>query len=239
MRARRRAPSSTQWPREPLCGRLGHSLMTGGKSWIAWATATLAAIVLSYNFVDRPLAYWVHDSLRHYKIFVWMTLPPEWLPPVAVMIVAGLGFYILFINSLSKLAEAALLCSVSLIVTRAAKDQLKVAFGRTWPETWVNNNPSLIHDGVYGFNPFHGGAGFESFPSGHAAPICAVAAILWVYYPHFRVAYLLVAALVMIGLVGTNYHFVSDVIAGAFVGVSVAVFCLSLWRAARQPPKQT
>ena len=29
---------------------------------------------------------------------------------------------------------------------------MKYAFGRLWPETWVDNNPSWIHDGAYGFS---------------------------------------------------------------------------------------
>ena len=61
------------------------------------------------------------------------------------------------------------------------KNGLKFVFGRTWPETWVNNNPSFIRDGVYGFNWFHGGAGYASFPSGHMSVTCALAAVLWIW----------------------------------------------------------
>ena len=57
-------------------------------------------------------------------------------------------------------------------------------FGRTWPETWTHNNPSLIHDGAYGFNWFHGGPGYELFPSGHMAAICAVISVLWNFPKH-------------------------------------------------------
>ena len=39
------------------------------------------------------------------------------------------------------------------------KDQLKVLLGRTWPETWINNNPFWIGNGAFGFEPLHGGAG--------------------------------------------------------------------------------
>ena len=34
---------------------------------------------------------------------------------------------------------ALMTCSISLIVAEAAKNQLKYDFGRTWPETWINN----------------------------------------------------------------------------------------------------
>jgi len=65
----------------------------------------------------------------------------------------------------------ALTWSISVLTTWAMKNQLKVVFGRTWPETWTRNNPSLIRDGVFGFNPFTTGSGYESFPSGHTAAI--------------------------------------------------------------------
>jgi hypothetical protein len=71
---------------------------------------------------------------------------------------------------------AGALCSISLIVAETIKSQLKFACGRLWPETWVANNPSFIHDGAYGFNLFHGGAGYASFPSGHTAATCDVIA---------------------------------------------------------------
>ena len=48
--------------------------------------------------------------------------------------------------------------AVNRVVTEEMKDVLKWVFGRTWPETWKGNNPSLIADGVYGFHPFHSGA---------------------------------------------------------------------------------
>jgi hypothetical protein len=57
----------------------------------------------------------------------------------------------------SKLYATLVTCSISLVVAEVAKNQLKYDFGRTWPETWVNNNPSLIGNGAYGFNFFHGG----------------------------------------------------------------------------------
>ena len=103
-------------------------------------------------------------------------------------------------------------------------------FGRTWPETWTRDNPSLIHDNAYGFNFFqtpHYGW-YESFPSGHTAAICAAAGVLWICYPRWRVAYGLVVALVAIGLIGSNFHFLGDIIAGGFLGASVAIVAVRL-----------
>jgi membrane-associated phospholipid phosphatase len=124
-----------------------------------------------------------------------------------------------------------MMCSISLIMAKATKDLLKYVFGRTWPETWTHNNPSFIHDGVYGFNFFHSGPGYESFPSGHTAATCAVISVLWIYYPRYRALYAIVVAAVVVGLIGANYHFLADTIAGGFVGISIGWMTSMLWQA--------
>jgi membrane-associated phospholipid phosphatase len=73
---------------------------------------------------------------------------------------------------------------------------------------------------AFGFNPFHGGPGFASFPSGHVAAICAVMTVLWWSYPSLRPIYVACVAAVAIGLIGANYHFLSDVLGGIFVGIT-------------------
>jgi membrane-associated phospholipid phosphatase len=54
--------------------------------------------------------------------------------------------------------------------------------------------------------------------------------VLWIYYPAWRALYVLAVLAVATGLIGANYHFVSDVIAGAFVGVSSGWMTTSLWK---------
>jgi membrane-associated phospholipid phosphatase len=134
-------------------------------------------------------------------------------------------------RALSRLQTCAMLCSLSLIVAEITKSQLKLMFGRTWPDTFINDNPSFLRDGVYGFNFFHGGRGYASFPSGHTAVTCAVIAVLWIYYPRWRPFYALAVLAVGIGLIGANYHFLADVIAGGFVGISSGWMLTSLWKA--------
>lgn|SRR5262249_43550388 len=62
--------------------------------------------------------------------------------------------------------------------------------------------------------------GYASFPSGHTAVTCAVIAVLWVYCPAWRVLCVHAVLGVDVGLIGANYHFLSDLIAGGFVGTS-------------------
>jgi membrane-associated phospholipid phosphatase len=114
--------------------------------------------------------------------------------------------------------------SANLIVTSALKQILKWSFGRYWPETWTEGNPSLIGNGAYGFHPFHFGTRYESFPSGHAAVVFSVIAILWLSYPRWRRLQATMAAIVAVALVGLNFHFVGDVIAGATLGTLAGVY---------------
>jgi hypothetical protein len=96
-------------------------------------------------------------------------------------------------TAIVQIQTAVLFCSVSVIVAEAVKNQLKFLFGRTWPATWIQNNPSFLRDGAYGFNILHGGVGY--------------------------------------GLIGPNFHFLSDVIEGAFVGISTGWMTINFGKA--------
>lgn len=209
--------------------------MIGLRNWSIGFLATTVAVVASYLWVDRPLSHLVHDALAQFDIFEKLTLVPNALVAIAVLAVVAVGLRGLSNKPLSRLESVLLLCGLSLAVANIVKNELKFAFGRTWPETWMRNNPSFIRDDVYGFFPFHGGSGFASFPSGHTTAICTVMTVLWICYPRYRVLYALAIAAMAIGLVGADFHFLSDVIAGAFLGTSVGWIGVSLWeKAARR-----
>jgi membrane-associated phospholipid phosphatase len=123
------------------------------------------------------------------------------------------------------------LCEASLLITKLALAPLKLAFGRTWP---LYVHPSFLADGVYGFNFFSDGLQYESFPSGHIASVCALVVVLWTTYPRFRPLYAAIVVGMACALVLGNYHFLSDVIAGGFLGGVVARFTSALWDLAKK-----
>jgi membrane-associated phospholipid phosphatase len=142
---------------------------------------------MSYQWLDRPIALFF--QVQQPETIAQLGRLPNPIVLVAVITFIAIGLWHLSGRLLSRLQKCALLCSLSLIMAEATKAQLKFAFGRTWPATWIHNNPSFLRDGVYGFNFFHGGTAYESFPSGHMAATCAVISVLWIYYPKWRTLY--------------------------------------------------
>jgi membrane-associated phospholipid phosphatase len=206
------------------------------RSLIALAVCAVL-VTLCYFFVDRPVAFFVHDhDFSHWypvlrrPVLEWPTLPPPILETWAPAVMAALAVRRAF-GPFRRWELALLAACVSLLVAAQFKDTLKFAFGRYWPDTWIRHNPSLIGDGAYGFHPFHKESFDEegwygSFPSGHTTRAVAIAAVYWVAYPRWPWRLLCVAATaaVVVGLIGMNYHFVGDTVAGAFVGGLVGVY---------------
>ena len=208
--------------------------MSGIQRWLAALVLVITAVTVCFLWLDRPLAELAHALVeaRGRHLFAPLTHIPDPLIPAAAIAFVGLGLRAAARRPLSPLAETAVICSLSLAMGQALKNLLKLVFGRTWPETWVDNNPSFIHNHVYGFHLFHGGGGYESFPSGHMTATCALLSVLWIRYPRLKPLYVLAALAVAVGLVGANFHFLSDVIAGAFVGASTGWMTVMLFNRA-------
>ena len=191
-----------------------------------------ALIGLSIMVVDRPVATLVHGAAGGHWVFVAMThLVDPVLPGSAIgVIVAAIA--VVGGWRPGRSGRTVIACCMAALMAYAIKDQLKYAFGRLWPETWVNDNPSWIRDGAYGFYPFHGGVGWSSFPSGHMAGISAPMAIVWMRLRRWRWLAAMLVVVVAIGLIGADYHFVGDVLAGTGVGVASGLGMLATLAAA-------
>jgi membrane-associated phospholipid phosphatase len=191
------------------------------RNWCIGLVFTAGTVVASDLWLDQPIASFVHQNVTDKTIFVWLHRLPVAFLLLSLLVFVWCGFWALTNRPFSHLQSVGLACSISFVTTNFINNQLKYAFGRTWPETWIENNPSLVQNGVFGFNPFHGGPGFASFPSGHVAAVCAAITVLSWAYPNLRPISVACVAVVAIGLIGANYHFLSDIFAGIFVGVSV------------------
>lgn len=89
----------------------------------------------------------------------------------------------------------------------------KLVFGRTGTRAWLENRASD------GFHWFHSGSDYSGFPSGHMTVFTALFSAVWLFYPRYRSACIGLSLGLAAAMIITDYHFLSDVIAGAYLGL--------------------
>jgi membrane-associated phospholipid phosphatase len=178
----------------------------------------IALVVLAYFFGDRQLAGALRPYTNGVPFFIWLTYVVKPLTVAACLTVAIVAIIAIRKPELSPLCSGLLRIACAILVAGVLTFELKEAFGRTWPETWINNNPSYFGNGTYGFFPFHGGQGWASFPSGHTTAVSALAGALWFLWPELRWLGVALVLAVAVGLLGADYHWLSDILAGGIVG---------------------
>jgi membrane-associated phospholipid phosphatase len=189
------------------------------------ALAALAAIPLSMAFADRPVAYFMFQHMHESRApFVLLTHFVDIVEVAAGLLLLWSLWTYARGRAFGAKGRIALRAALAVFVAIGAKDMLKIAFGRTWPETFTCGNPSFIRDDAYGFAPFHGGQGWASFPSGHDMVVFAAAGCLWVLLPRLRTLYVLAAVLVSVGLLVADFHWLSDIVAGGLFGWIIGRF---------------
>jgi membrane-associated phospholipid phosphatase len=186
------------------------------------------AVIICYFFIDRPVALFVYNhKIEAVEEFRWLTEPPPivqlWAPLLLMLLAIRRAF-----APWRLWQQTLFVACVSLIVADQFRESLSDVCGRYWPETWHNNNPSLIGTGAYGFHPFQIAGDTGSFPSGHAARIAAFISVFWLEMPRARWLYALVALPMLVALIAMNYHFVSDVIAGSVLGAIIGALAIQL-----------
>jgi membrane-associated phospholipid phosphatase len=195
--------------------------------WLLTSALCVIAVVVSVSYVDRPAAVLFNTYVRHTELWGWLNrlLAPFVLVPVAALIFPlGLGCWLLSGRQIGTWALKPLLCSWSAIWALAAEFVCKQIFGRAWPD------PAYIENHLYGFRFLNGGPSWNSFPSGTATISAAIVATVWLVAPRLRLPSVLLAVLLCGGAVVTNGHWLSDVIAGAFLGASIGRMTVLLLR---------
>ena len=182
---------------------------------------------LSIMFVDRQLALSIHASgWDRYLVLRTITEKvPEFLSLAAIVLL------LLRFLQQRRVAELglALYFYLALQLTISVKTGLKDIFGRYWPQTWIQHNLSLIQNGVYGFNWWHGFANQGSFPSGHSSYVSFCVVWLCLLQPSLRWLWCLSWLVTIACLIILNYHFLGDCLAGIGLGGGMAVLSAWLW----------
>src|SRR5690606_11996158 len=104
----------------------------------------------------RPLAEFVYQqNFARFEWLKWLTYPPPYVQTWSPLLIVGLVVRRAW-GAWSKLERTLLVSLVGLILADQFRESLQLLFGRDWPETWINNNPSLIGSNSYGFHFFQG-----------------------------------------------------------------------------------
>ena len=188
------------------------------KRMVISALLTLVLVVVSLNLLDLLLASWVAGYLRVYGLNQENVQVPDLLL-LSVAIISGLCWaaYFLFVRRHihDRHSEFVLVTGTVLPLSFALKAFLKWVFGRTETRAWLSER------GAVGFHWFAGTEGLSGFPSGHMLVYTPLLLSLWHFYPRYRRYYELAWAGLCVALIATQYHFLSDIIAGAYIGALV------------------
>ena len=202
------------------------------KTWFISLIITTAVVWFCILWLDRPIALWINDVFGEWRV------PTELIdsPASSISLISEGAFVTCGLLAIcgrrfSKVETTIAMCVISTLATIVIKDQLKFVFGRNWPDSWGPGIQSFLRNGAYGFHYFHSGKSFKSFPSGHAAVAAAILTVPWILFPRLRVLCTIGVIAADVGLVALNLHFVSDVVAGSFIGFSTGLFTVALWRA--------
>jgi membrane-associated phospholipid phosphatase len=170
------------------------------------------AIALCIIWVDAPIAA-LFGGRFHFAI-VETLLGGIVLVAAQLLLVAGLVLAARTSGRLGEVSRTLMLACLASILAYGSNFLLKIIFGRPVP---------LTHDGADGqmiFHLFHG-TNHSSFPSGHMALLGAFASILWQSFARARPVLLSLLCLAGAAIVAGNWHYVSDIIAGAVLGLTV------------------
>jgi lipid A 4'-phosphatase len=197
---------------------------------ILWTLAFVLGEASAIIWIDRPVADFFHDDGGALQPFFddveWFGLGYPYL------VACGLLFAFLRWGgewerlrpraaAMRRLAYIPGFIFVAVAASGLAADLIKIIVARTRPKL-------LFADGAYGFTWFGLRADHWSFPSGHAATAAALMAALWCLWPRPIWIYVAAAALVAMSRVITGQHFLSDVVAGAAIGIGVTRL-IALW----------
>jgi membrane-associated phospholipid phosphatase len=171
----------------------------------------------SVVWIDGPIAGLSRVVFGRFKILLALNDTPSFFGLFSLFVVIALILRRLVHCAVGKPDAVLLASGASVISAWATRPLLRCLFlpiGK-----WVCITDQLN---------VHCWSGFT--PSGHTAATCAVVSVLWIHYPIYKRLYVSCAVGLGVCLVAANYHFFSEVIAGAFLGIStglLAVFMLA------------
>ena len=188
------------------------------RRWLFALVVCMVVVVVCVTELDRPIAVHADNAWRGTTIFalaVDFLRAVQLLLAVAIALVLGSTVWHVLGRQLPSQLQVAARGAWGMIAALLLSLILKFAFGRSQVVP-----PYLTHH-IYQFRLLHGGQDYAAFPSATMAVAAAMLAVLWIHASRLRAIYVAAGLLLGTSLVVTNGHWVGDIIAGAFLGVSV------------------
>ncbi len=183
--------------------------------------ASAAIVYAGIVFLDRRIALSVRHLMHLNPLFSDVTkdIPDLLLQLVCVASVGMWGAYYYLVRRKGRNIHTQFLklAATSVPFAYLLKSLLQSFFGRINTRVWLQNSSSAD---IPWFTGLENNGGF---PSGHMTVFTAFFMAVWFYYPAYRSISALALSMLAIALILTNYHFMSDVIAGFYVGLLVTL----------------
>ena len=191
------------------------------KAWIASFAACAVVTAFCFLWLDLPVARIFEEStqfVRPYGLASSIILAGECL------VITALALARMMQGKLPEPAKALMLASLTSILAFAANNYVAKPFFGV-PNTGEVFNQSIAHTfRLLGGNPQ------SSFPSGHMALAGGFAGVWIRLYPTTTRLFVGLLVFGMAVLMIGDWHFLSDVVAGAFLGVTAGLMAGELWR---------
>ncbi len=170
-------------------------------------------IICSYLWIDRTLAIYFHEHHLLTALFKVITK----LGQSEYYLLPALALYLACKSDNPSKARYALFLFLAVFLSGLVAVFIKVTLARYRPELLFAHN-------LYGFDWFHLGHAYLSFPSGHSTTAFSAMSALALIFPRYTKQFLLLATLIALSRVILTAHYLSDVIAGALLGYSITLW---------------
>jgi membrane-associated phospholipid phosphatase len=189
--------------------------------------ATVSLTAMSYFFIDKPVAFFCRTlDQRIVDIFQWITVLGQSTGYLISFFMLFLFFK--FYKHRRRYANRSLFLFVAVALSGIVADIVKIIVARYRPMM-------LFKENLYGFDFFRVGHEYNSFPSGHVTTVFSIATALSLFFPKYRASFFVYALVVSASRVIIDAHYVGDVIAGAYIGVTTVLFLTWLFRRGESP----
>jgi|SRR5208337_295 len=189
---------------------------------ILLSTFVFLLVLCSYLFLDERTAIAInHLWMADHRFSIVSSDIPDFLFPFVCLITGGawVAYFSLVIRGINNIHVWFFqLAATSLPISFIVKSILKFTVGGIETRFW------LRHPHLDQFHRFPAVGHYAGFPSGHMAVVTVLVLALWKYYPRYRPLYLSLLTALALALTATAYHFISDIIAGLYVGFLVYCF---------------